>query len=107
MSFLFKAKMLVSRTAHNEKVPYHQLTDKALPIDDHDEDTKLAKELEEVLNGKGNSKEEEKILIGGINELLETDMEHWNNAMMKAIIENITVFIDGTIKVNFKYLNSD
>jgi len=27
--------MLVSRIAHNEKVQYHQLTDKALPIDDH------------------------------------------------------------------------
>jgi chromosome segregation ATPase len=26
--------MLVSRTAHNEKVQYHKLTDKALPIDD-------------------------------------------------------------------------
>ncbi|CAF4085158.1 unnamed protein product [Rotaria sp. Silwood2] len=31
-----EAKMLVSRIAHNEKVPYHQLTDKALPIDDYD-----------------------------------------------------------------------
>ncbi|CAF4566124.1 unnamed protein product [Rotaria sp. Silwood1] len=30
-----EAKMLVSRIAHNEKVPYHQLTDKTLPIDDH------------------------------------------------------------------------
>ena len=68
---------------------------------------KRKEELEEVLNSKDNSKDEEKILIGGINELLETDMEHWNNAMMKAIIENITVFIDGTINVNFKYLNSD
>jgi hypothetical protein len=27
--------MLVSRTAHNEKVQYHKLTDKALPIDDN------------------------------------------------------------------------
>jgi len=27
--------MLVSRIAHNEKVQYHQLTDKALPIDDN------------------------------------------------------------------------
>ncbi|EHJ01893.1 Recombinase [Clostridium sp. DL-VIII] len=62
-------------------------------------------ELEEVLNSKDTSKEEEKILIGGVNELLETDMEHWNNAMMKAIIEKITVFIDGTINVHFKYLN--
>jgi hypothetical protein len=26
--------MLVSRIAHNEKIQYHQLTDKALPIDD-------------------------------------------------------------------------
>jgi hypothetical protein len=26
--------MLVSRVAHNEKVQYHQLTDKALPIDE-------------------------------------------------------------------------
>lgn len=68
---------------------------------------KRKEELEEVLNSKDNSKDEEKILIGGINELLETDIEHWNNAMMKAIIENITVFIDGTINVNFKYLNYD
>jgi hypothetical protein len=27
--------MLVSRIAHNEKVQYHQLTDKTLPIDDN------------------------------------------------------------------------
>jgi len=27
--------MLVSRIAHNEKVQYHQLTDKASPIDDN------------------------------------------------------------------------
>lgn len=27
--------MLVSRIAHNEKVQYHQLTDKVLPIDDN------------------------------------------------------------------------
>lgn len=26
--------MLVSRTAHNEKVSYHKLTDKATPVDD-------------------------------------------------------------------------
>lgn len=26
--------MLVSRVSHNEKVQYHQLTDKAVPIDD-------------------------------------------------------------------------
>lgn len=65
---------------------------------------KRKEELEEVLNAKDTSKEEEKILIRGINELLETDMEHWNNAMMKAIIEKITVFIDGTIYVHFKYL---
>ncbi len=32
--FFFQAKKLVSHIAHNEKVQYHQLTDKALPIDD-------------------------------------------------------------------------
>ncbi|CAM4740247.1 unnamed protein product [Rotaria magnacalcarata] len=31
-----ETKILVSRIAHNEKVQYHQLTDKALPIDDHE-----------------------------------------------------------------------
>ncbi|CAF3611647.1 unnamed protein product [Adineta steineri] len=30
-----EAKMLVSRIAHNEKVQYHKLTDKALPTDDN------------------------------------------------------------------------
>ncbi len=29
--------MLVSRTAHNEKVQYHKLTDKALPVNDNSE----------------------------------------------------------------------
>ena len=33
--------MLVSRMAHNEKVHYHKLTDKALPIDDNNSTTSI------------------------------------------------------------------
>ncbi|CAF1486458.1 unnamed protein product, partial [Adineta ricciae] len=36
-----EAKMLVSRTAHNEKVQYHKLTDKALPTDDNNSTTSI------------------------------------------------------------------
>lgn len=34
IEFSFQVKMLVSRTAHNEKVQYHRLTDKALPVNE-------------------------------------------------------------------------
>lgn len=63
-------------------------------------------ELEKVINSGSDIKQEEKLLIGGINDLLETKTEEWNNAMMKSIIDNIIVYIDGTIDVHFKYLNN-
>lgn len=62
-------------------------------------------ELEKIISNKSDIKQEEKLLIGGINDLLETKTEDWNNAMMKSIIDNIIVYIDGTIDVHFKYLN--
>ena len=62
-------------------------------------------ELEKLISSKSDIKHEEKLLIGGINELLETKTEEWNNAMMKSIIDNIVIYIDGTIDVHFKYLN--
>lgn len=62
-------------------------------------------ELAKIINSKSNIKNKEKILIGGINDLLETKTENWNNAMMKSIIDSIIIYIDGTIDVHFKYLN--
>ena len=62
-------------------------------------------ELNSFANSGRKIKQEEKLLIGGINDLLETKTEDWNNAMIKSIIDNIVVYIDGTIEIYFKYLN--
>ena len=48
----------------------------------------------------------EKYLIKDIETLMELPIEEWNNAMLKAILDSITVFIGGRIEFNFKYLNS-
>ena len=64
-------------------------------------------ELKNIINISNDIKQEEKLLIGGINELLETKTEDWNNAMIKSIIDNIVVYIDGTIEIHFKYLNNN
>lgn len=63
-------------------------------------------ELENVLNRNNDPKKQEKELIGGINELLGTPIEKWNNAMMRAIIEKILIYKDGTVNIKFKYLNN-
>jgi hypothetical protein len=52
------------------------------------------------------SSKNEKYLIEDIETLMESPMEQWNNAMLKAILDSITVFIDGKVEFNFKYLNS-
>ncbi|CAF0968873.1 unnamed protein product, partial [Rotaria sordida] len=50
-----EAKMLVSRIAHNEKVQYQQLTDKTLPIDDHNTNHIETNEIDiDPLAPKGN-----------------------------------------------------
>ncbi len=64
-------------------------------------------ELKKITNISNGIKNEEKLLIGGINDLLETKTENWNNAMIKSIIDNIVVYTDGTIEIHFKYLNNN
>lgn len=49
-----EAKMLVSRTAHNEKVQYHQLTDKTLPVDDNSNHIETTETDIDPLAPKGN-----------------------------------------------------
>lgn len=63
------------------------------------------KQIEEDKMSIENSANKKNLLIGGINDLLETETKDWNNAMMKSIINNIVVYIDGTIDIHFKYLN--
>lgn len=48
---------------------------------------------------------EESILIEGINELLSLPAEEWTNALLKTILNKITIYINGTIHVDIKYLN--
>lgn len=63
-------------------------------------------ELENVLNSNNDPKKQEKELIEGINELLGTPIEKWNNSMMRAIIEEILIYADGIVNIKFKYLNN-
>ncbi|WP_394882963.1 hypothetical protein, partial [Clostridium baratii] len=63
-------------------------------------------ELEIKLNSLKNPKQEEKALIGGIDDLLETPVEKWNNAMIKAIINKVKIYTDGTIRIDFKYIKN-
>lgn len=63
-------------------------------------------ELEIKLNSLKNPKQEEKELIGGIDDLLETPVEKWNNAMIKAIINKVKIYTDGTICIDFKYIKN-
>lgn len=49
--------MLVSRIAHNEKVQYHQLTDKTLPVDDNSNHIETTETDIDPLAPKGKKKE--------------------------------------------------
>ena len=68
-----------------------------------------------ILNGKkaeiekkmknNNVKEEENQLKKGIINLLNTDVENWNNVMLRAIIDKIYVYDNGAITIEYKYIN--
>lgn len=74
----------------------------------------LNKRLKELLEEKESLKlnidseynklEREKI-FKGIEKVLNLPMEQWNNAMLKEIISEIILRIDGTIKLKVKYFN--
>lgn len=63
-------------------------------------------EINKYLDTLDTFEEKEENLKNGIGELLDSSVELWNNAMMKSIIESISVFTDGTIDIRFKYLNN-
>lgn len=63
-------------------------------------------ELKIKLTNLKDNKKEERELIGGIDDLLETPIEKWNNAMIKSIINKIEIYTDGTICIDFKYINN-
>ncbi|MGL4572183.1 MAG: recombinase family protein [Clostridium sp.] len=67
---------------------------------------KRKEELESKIISFKDSKEDEVELIGGIDDLLETSVEKWNNAMIMAVINKINIYVDGTICVEFKYIRS-
>ncbi|MEG2247056.1 MAG: hypothetical protein RSC84_06415, partial [Peptostreptococcaceae bacterium] len=64
---------------------------------------KRKEDLESKVISFKDSKEGEVELIGGIEDLLETSVEKWNNAMIMAVINKINIYVDGTICVEFKY----
>lgn len=66
---------------------------------------KRKEELEKVpkLEARTN---EEAILKEGINELLSISTEDWTNALLKVIIDDIDVYMDGTINIHLKFLNN-
>ncbi|MBU3098714.1 MULTISPECIES: recombinase family protein [Clostridium] len=45
-------------------------------------------------------------IINSVNNLLAIPNEEWTNSILKVVIEKIVRFIDGTIDIKFKYLNS-
>lgn len=51
------------------------------------------------------NKVEEKSIFSGIEAILNTSIEEWTNAMLKEVIEDITLKIDGTIRIKLKYSN--
>ena len=54
---------------------------------------------------KDNSKEEIQSIFDGIERILNKSVEDWSNTELKSIIDNIIVYIDGTIELNVKYFN--
>lgn len=98
-------KLLESYTNSIINENQYRLQNKSIG-DNLDNLVKRKEKIEGKLNKKDNSKEEEKELIGGIDDLLDTPIDKWNNSMMKSIIEKIVIYIDGTICIDFKYIKS-
>lgn len=63
------------------------------------------KKLQDQLE-KDTTKEEENIIFNGIESLLNKQVEEWNNAELKEVIESIIIYPDNTIKINIKYFNN-
>ncbi|SCJ00342.1 Recombinase [uncultured Clostridium sp.] len=51
------------------------------------------------------SKEQETVVFTGIEYILNKPVEEWKNSELKEFIENIKIFIDGTIELKVKYFN--
>lgn len=67
----------------------------------------LLKQKEEI-NFKikeSENKVEEKAIFCGIETILNIAIENWNNGMLKEVIEDVTLKIDGTINIKIKYFN--
>lgn len=62
-------------------------------------------EIEKKLKKNSNVKEEERELKQGIINLIDTDVENWNNVMLRAIIDKIYIYDDKTITIDYKYTN--
>lgn len=63
------------------------------------------KVLEGMINDTPKT-DEEAVLAEGINELVSLPSEKWINALLKTIISRITVYLNGSVHVDFQYLNN-
>ena len=62
-------------------------------------------EIEQKIKKQINSKNTELELRKGIESLLETDIVDWNNAMLRTVINKITVSEDNIIEIFYRYLD--
>jgi site-specific DNA recombinase len=69
---------------------------------------KVLLEEKEFLNKKiidEENKEETKIIFKGIEKVIDKSIGDWTNAMLKEVIEEIVLGLDGDVKIKVKYMN--
>lgn len=65
---------------------------------------KRLKEIDEELKEDTTENKEEEIFLG-IESILNKSIKDWTNSELKEVVESITVFIDGAVKVKIRYFD--
>lgn len=63
------------------------------------------KEYLEEQMGKDTTKEQEEAVFQGIEAIVNKPVEEWSNAELKEVVDKITIYSNGVIKVDVKYFN--